>query len=121
MQDAMAALFASGRIVDAILALVALEAVALLVWRRMRGHGPSASALLVNLASGAALMLAVRAALTGAAWTVVALFLLGLVALVAHGADLALRLRDTAASLGRRRGITDPGTSAKNGALHARH
>ena len=56
----MAGLFASGRIVDIILVLVALEAVALLVWRRRRGRGPSPIALIGNLASGASLMLAVR-------------------------------------------------------------
>ena len=87
----MTELFASGRIVDAILVLVAVEAVALLLWRRRTGRGPAPVPLLCNLASGAALMLAVRAALTDAAWPVIAACLLG--SLVAHACELGLRLR----------------------------
>ena len=60
----MTELFASGRIVDAILVLVALEAAALLLWRRRTGRGPAPVPLLCNLASGAALMLAVPLVLT---------------------------------------------------------
>ena len=85
----MSDLFASGRIVDVVLLLVAAEAVVILAWRRRAK--PGAGALLVNLASGACLMLALRAALVGAHWTWLALALLG--ALAAHLADLWLRLR----------------------------
>ena len=53
----MEALFASGRIVDAILLLVAIEALILIPWRRGAG---AALSLLCNLASGVALMLALR-------------------------------------------------------------
>lgn len=87
----MAELFASGRIVDLIVALVVLEAGLLLVLRARRGRGPSAGALLSNLAAGAALMLAVRAALTGADWPLVAAWLIA--ALVAHLAEMAIRFR----------------------------
>lgn len=87
----MAELFATGRIVDLILILVAFEALALLAWRVWRGRGPSVPALASNLASGAALMLAVRAALTGSDWTVVAACLAG--SLVAHVTEMCLRLR----------------------------
>jgi hypothetical protein len=85
----MDALFASGRIIDAILVLVAIEALVLILWRR----GSSPLPLLCNLTSGAALMLAVRAALTGADWTVVA----GCLALsgLAHGTEMVLRLDGT--------------------------
>ncbi|WP_200935797.1 hypothetical protein [Methylobacterium sp. Leaf117] len=85
----MEALLASGHLLDAILLLVAIEALALILWsRRVRGTWPVA--LLFNLGSGAALMLALRAALTGAAWPAIAggLAVSGL----AHGAEMALRL-----------------------------
>ena len=87
----MEALFASGRIVDLILAAVAVEALLLAGLRYRLGAGPPLAGLLANLAAGAALMLALRAALTGSAWPVVAAFMLA--GLVAHGADLALRFR----------------------------
>ncbi len=107
----MAEWFANGRIVDVILGLVALEAVALLGWRRLRGHGPSPVGLLANLASGAALMLAVRAALVGAGWTVVAACLLG--ALTAHLTEMCLRFRDDrTGALGRTASSGTIGTSA---------
>lgn len=89
----MAALFASGRIVDAVLVLVLLEAL-LLAWLCRRCapfRGLSLPALLANLASGAALMLALRAALSGAPWSAVAAWMLA--GLVAHLADLGLRVR----------------------------
>jgi hypothetical protein len=84
-------LFASGRIIDAILVLVAIEAAFLLAWRARTGRGPAPLPLLCNLASGASLMLALRAALTGAAWPAVAACLVA--SLVAHLSELALRLR----------------------------
>lgn len=115
----MAELFASGRIVDVALALVALEAAALLAWRWRRSRGPSSLALIGNLASGAFLMLAVRAALTDADWTIVAACLLG--ALLAHLADLRLRLREAGAtSLGRSRDVVTTGTSTETAAFTAR-
>jgi len=82
----MSALFDSGRIIDVILLLVALEAVALLAWRRQR-----AAPLLVGLLPGVALMLAIRAALTGSGWPWIAA-LLG-AALALHLIDLAIRAK----------------------------
>ena len=87
----MAELFASGQIVDAILVLVGLEALLLLALRARRGGGPAPASLLANLASGAALMLSLRAALTGAAWPAVAGWLT--VSLFAHLAEMTLRFR----------------------------
>ncbi|ACA18090.1 conserved hypothetical protein [Methylobacterium sp. 4-46] len=93
----MSDLFGSGRIVDLVLALVALEAVALTAWRRRAGR-PGLPGLLVNLASGACLMLALRAALVGAAWTWIALALAG--AGIAHALDLRWRLREPGGDAG---------------------
>ncbi|MCJ2136151.1 hypothetical protein MKK69_19205 [Methylobacterium sp. J-026] len=101
----MEALFASGRIIDGILLLVAGEAI-LLAWLRRRG-GPPLPALLANLASGAALMLALRSALVAAGWINVAGWLLA--GLVAHLADLGLRFR---AATAQRRRAPSSGTPA---------
>ncbi|MGH1589815.1 hypothetical protein ACRBEV_17555 [Methylobacterium phyllosphaerae] len=110
MDGLFAALFASGRIVDGILLLVAGEAL-LLAWLCRRG-GPSLPALLANLASGAALMLALRAALAGSGWIAVAGFLLA--GLVAHLADLGLRFR---AATAQRRSPAQAGTSPRTAAF----
>jgi hypothetical protein len=91
----MAALFASGRIVDAILVLVVLETGVLLLCRR--------TDLLATLLAGLALMAAVRLAIAGADWRWLALALLA--ALVAHAFDLARRWRPAAAQGARKSGI----------------
>lgn len=84
----MEGLFASGRIVDLILVGVTAEAVLLLVLcRSVRRFAPFGA----SIAAGAALMLALRAALTGAVWPVVAGWMLA--GLAAHVADLILRRR----------------------------
>ena len=88
----MAALFESGRIVDLILALLALEAVlfcavALLSRRRLPLAG-----LLFNFAAGGFLLLALRGVLVGAEWTVTGAWLAA--AFAAHLGDLVLRLRN---------------------------
>lgn len=114
----MAELFASGRIIDVILALVALEALALLAWRVRRGRGPSVAMLLSNLASGAALMVAVRAALTDAHWTIIASCLLA--ALGAHLTEMCFRFRVDAGSLGRGQVEEGAGTSTTEPAFSAR-
>ncbi len=87
----MSELFAGGRIIDWILLLIVLEAAALGAWHRRSGRGIALREVLGTLASGAALMLALRAALSGQSWTMVALWLS--LALVAHLADLASRWR----------------------------
>ena len=80
----------SGRLIDLVLGLMVLEALALGAWRRRTGSGIAPLDLLVNLAAGVALMLAVRTALTGATgWVPVWLC----AALAAHLADLACRWR----------------------------
>ncbi len=64
----MAELFASGRLVDLILVIAAIEAVILLVFWRSRGRGVSPGELLPNVFAGAFLLLALRLSLGGAGW-----------------------------------------------------
>ena len=71
----MAALFASGRVVDLILLFLALEGLVLIGWHMRTGRGIAPAEVLGLLLSGAFLMLALRAALTGAGWRAVALWL----------------------------------------------
>ena len=82
-------IFADGRIVDWIVALVVVEAGALLAWRAARGSGPAALPLMGNLAAGLFLLLALRGALSGASATWIGLCLIA--ALVGHLADLLSR------------------------------
>jgi hypothetical protein len=69
----MAELFDSGHIIDLILGLVAIEVIALALWRRWYGTGPSLCGLAATLTSGGFLLLAVRAALVDASWQWIAL------------------------------------------------
>jgi hypothetical protein len=78
-------------LVDAVLAFTLAEAVVLVMLYRLRGRGVPAGEFLPNMASGIALMLALRAALTGGAVTTVALCLVAAGAL--HGIDLWRRWR----------------------------
>lgn len=83
----------SGSFISVIVALVALEALALVVLRNVLGLGPGLRRVAFNLAAGVCLMLALRAALLDQDPAWIALFLSG--ALVAHVADLATRWRET--------------------------
>ena len=85
----MSDLVASGRIVDIIIAFVALECVLLVIYRNMTGHGIAPLDIVFNLLAGACLLLALRAALAGSGWIWIAAWLSA--ALVAHLADLARR------------------------------
>ena len=85
----MAAFLPDAWIVDAIIALVAVETVVLVLWRALTGGGLPVGETLANLSSGAALLLALRMALTGASSTSVLAVLS--VALIAHVAHLATR------------------------------
>ena len=88
----MAEWFASGRIIDFILVLMALEAVLFPAWPGLVGKNrQSRFDPLANLASGAALMLALRSALTGQSWPWTAVFL-G-VSFASHLADILQRHR----------------------------
>ena len=87
----MQEMFANGRIIDVILLLMVAEAAVLGLYNRRTGRGLPARQVVTVLMAGGLLMLALQAALTGAAWSSVALFL-GL-GLIAHLADLAGRWR----------------------------
>ncbi len=82
---------ASGRLIDLILVLVAVEAIVLVVLRARGFLRIGTLELIAMLAAGAFLMLALRGALLGADAGWIAACLFG--ALVAHLADLWLRER----------------------------
>ena len=85
----MAAFLPDARLLDAIVALMALEAVALVVARARFGYGPSIVGALANCSAGACLILALRAAIVGASPYSIALFLGA--SLAAHLVDLVAR------------------------------
>ena len=86
----MADLFTSGRIVDLVLLMVALE-VACLPWLLNRlGSALKAWTLVPNIAAGAALLLALRLSLTDAPWPWIGAAMFS--ALLAHLYDLQRRL-----------------------------
>ena len=87
----MADFFASGRVADLILLMLALEGAALGAWHHRTGRGIAFRAILPFLLAGAAFALSLRAALTGAGWPLVALPLMG--AFGAHLWDIAARWR----------------------------
>lgn len=89
---ALEAWFVSGRIIDVILAIVVLEAILLWLLRRFTGRGLGLVEIVGLLLSGVFLILAVRAALTGAAWSVVSLLLL--LSFAAHLWELSRRLAE---------------------------
>lgn len=87
--DMLQSLFQSGAVIDLILLLMAVEAVALLAWRYFTGTGVAPRNLLPFLAAGICLMLALKFALIGQDWIHVAMALCG--AFVFHLTDIALR------------------------------
>ncbi len=88
--QAMNELITSGRVFDVIAALMAIEAVALLLYRRSSG-GAGTRAVLMSVGAGFFLVIAFRAFVSGApvAWTGAFLTC----ALVVHVIDLEARLR----------------------------
>ncbi|MEL7449770.1 MAG: hypothetical protein AAFN78_11205 [Pseudomonadota bacterium] len=79
----------SGRIVDLMLAFVALEIVLLVGFNLRTGRGIPPLSLLLNLGAGGSLMLALRAVLMESGWLTVAAFLV--LSLFFHLGDLARR------------------------------
>ena len=85
----MGRMFQSGVIVDVILAFMAVELFVLILVRKQPWLRVQLIELMVNLGAGAALLLALRAALLASAWPRIALWLL--MALVFHLWELVLR------------------------------
>jgi hypothetical protein len=77
------------RFIDLALLLIAIEGVALIAWRRLKGGGPRPVALIANLAAGAFLLIVARELWIGAGGVWIAAPLAA--ALVAHGFDLVAR------------------------------
>jgi hypothetical protein len=83
--------FADGTVADLILLFMLLEGIVLAVYRQRTGRGMTLFDLAAMLLAGAFLLLALRAALIGASWSWIAVWLVG--ALVAHLVDLIRRWR----------------------------
>jgi len=88
----------SGRAIDLILAVVAIEAVVLVALQRKAGRGLPPVDLLGQLLAGAMLLLALRCALTGADYRWTALFLAA--SFPAHVLDMVQRWRSRRNPLG---------------------
>ena len=86
--------FTGAWLIDAIIAITLLEAVALTLHHRLTGKGVAPGDFIVNLLSGLCLMLALRGALgdAGSVWVLVPLALAGLT----HAFDLSRRWRTRA-------------------------
>jgi hypothetical protein len=84
-------LITSGHIVDVIIAIMVVEVIICMAWRRHSARGLSLAEISTMVLAGAFLLLALRAALTSADWRWIALFLLG--SLIAHLFDLKMRWR----------------------------
>lgn len=85
----MAELFVGGRVIDGILGLMLIEFIGLSVLRRHSRRGIPAIELAISLGAGAALLLALRAALLSESWRQISVCLMA--AFVAHLFDLRLR------------------------------
>ncbi len=88
--------FASGHVANLILVVMAIEGLALTMFAKKSKHRMRPSRIIVSLGAGAALVLALRAALTGAGWHWMALALSA--AFVVHLVDLYWRWTDGAKS-----------------------
>lgn len=84
-------LISSGRIVDLILGIIVLEALVVAALALARRWRLAAFGLLMNLAAGAALLLALRSVLIDASWMMTGAWLAA--AFVAHLLDLGQRIR----------------------------
>ena len=89
--NAFTAWLVSPDLIDLILVLIGIEALALMITRRGQGGSYGRFDILLTLLPGAFVFLALRMALAGAAWPWVPAALAA--SLIAHGLDLWARLR----------------------------
>jgi hypothetical protein len=94
MDDFFSVFFLSGHVANLILVVMAIEALTLTMLAKKSGRGMRPSRIIVSLSAGAALVLALRAALTGAGWHWMALALIA--AFAVHLVDLYWRWTDRA-------------------------
>ena len=97
MNDALAQLFSSGRIIDIVVLITALEGLALAAYHASTGKGVTPRDYALNMTAGLFLMVALRFALVGSTWLPVALCLTASGAF--HGLDMATRWRRTGRQL----------------------
>jgi hypothetical protein len=90
MSESLGRWFATGRPIDLMLLIVALEVLLLALWRRSKGNPLAAGELVGPVLAGVLLMLALRAALVGAAPELIVLFLAA--SFPAHLYDLKRRM-----------------------------
>ncbi|MEO0575100.1 MAG: hypothetical protein AAF004_06520 [Pseudomonadota bacterium] len=91
--QAIAGLIESGRIVDLMLAVIALEVVVLCAYRVNSGRGLSIPSILLNVGAGGSLMVALKLVLTDASWQWIAVALVA--SLICHAADLGMRWKNS--------------------------
>lgn len=87
--------FESGRIVDVMLIVIAIEVAVLCAYRLRTGRGLSVSTIVLNAGAGGSLMVALKLLWVDAAWHWIAMALLS--SLAFHSGDLVQRWRATAA------------------------
>ena len=87
----MTALMQSGALADIVIAVMVLEGLLLLALRRSRWRSLRTGDVISMLAAGLFLVLALRAALTGAGWPWIAVSLTA--AFIAHVVDLRRQLQ----------------------------
>jgi hypothetical protein len=87
--ERMREFFSSGLVADVVLAFMFVEGLVLILAYRKTGKGIAPLNLFFGLAAGACLVLALRAAMTGAAWHWIAVALLA--SLAAHVVDIYRR------------------------------
>lgn len=91
MIDQLRELVISGRVVDLVLVVMAAEALVLWLYHRGTGKGLGPGQIIVTMLAGVFLLLAMRTALTGGDWTLIAMCLTASFAV--HLTDLASRWR----------------------------
>ena len=94
--EPLQSLVESGRIVDIMLVVVAIEVVALIAYRVATRRGLSVASIVLNIGAGGSLMVALKLLYDQAGWQLVAAALVA--SLVFHTADLVHRWRGNAAT-----------------------